>query len=72
MGDYNGLYLNTDDLLLANAFEKFRNMCLGYYGLNPCHYFSSPGLSWNDMIKLTGVKLDLITDDFLISLLKKV
>ena len=24
--------------------EKFISKCLDYYGLNPCHYFSSPGL----------------------------
>ena len=47
MGDYHDLYLKTPVLLLANVFEKFINMCLDYYGLDPCHYFSSPGLSWD-------------------------
>ena len=28
------------------------------YGLDPCHYFSSPGLSWDEMLKMTGVKLE--------------
>ena len=45
MGDYLDLYLKTDVLLLADIFEKFINTCLEYYGLDPCHYFSSPGLS---------------------------
>ena len=44
-GDYHDLYLKTDVLLLTNVFEKFINTCLEYYGLDPCHYFSSPGLS---------------------------
>ena len=44
-GDYHNLYLKTDLLLLTDAFEKFINTCLKYYGLDPCHYFSSPGLS---------------------------
>ena len=44
IGDYHGLYLKTDVLLLADLFEKFVNRCLHYYGLEPCHYFSSPGL----------------------------
>ena len=43
MGSYHDLYLKTDVLLLANAFEKFINTCLEYYELDPCHYFSSPG-----------------------------
>ena len=43
MGDYHNLYLKTDILLLADAFEKFINTCLEYYLLDPYHYFSSPG-----------------------------
>ena len=49
-------------LLLADVFEKFINTCLDYYGLDPCHYFSSPRLSWNAMLKLTRIELDLISD----------
>ena len=45
MGDYRDLCLKTDVLLLADVFEKYINTCLGYYGLDPCHYFSSPVLS---------------------------
>ena len=41
MGDYHDLYLKTDVLLLADVFEKFIGVCLEYYGLHPCHYFSS-------------------------------
>ena len=37
-------------------------MWLEYYGLNPCHYFTSPGLSWDAMLKLTRIKLELISD----------
>ena len=33
-----------------------------YYGLDPCHYFTSPGLSWDAMLKMTKVKLELMTD----------
>ena len=46
MNDYHDLYLQTDVLLLDDVFEKVINMCLEYYGLDPCHYFSNPGLSW--------------------------
>ena len=61
-GDYHDLYLKTDILLLADVFEKFINMCLDYYGLDPCHYFSSPGLSWDAMLKTTVIELDFISD----------
>ena len=45
IGDYRDLCLKTDVLLLADVYEKFINMCLEYYELDPCHYFSSPRLS---------------------------
>ena len=44
-------------MLLANVFEKFTDTCLTFYRLDPCHYFSSPGLSSDAMLKMTGVKL---------------
>ena len=62
MGDYHDLYLKTDVLFLADVFEKFINTCLDYYGLDPCHYFSSPGLSWDAMLKMIRTELDLISD----------
>ena len=45
MGKYHDLYLKTDVLLLADVFESFRKTCMEYYKLDPCQYFSSPGLS---------------------------
>ena len=62
MGDYHDLYLKSDILLLADVFENFRKTCLQYYKLDPCHYFTSPGLSWDAMLKMTDIKLELITD----------
>ena len=49
--------------LLADVFEKCI-MCLEYSGLDPCHYFSSPGLSWSAMLKMTGVELELVLEKF--------
>ena len=43
-------------MLLADVFEEFIGTCLKFYELDPCHYFSSPGLSWDAMLKMTGVK----------------
>ena len=61
-GDYYDIYLKADVLLLADVFEKFINTCLEYYGLKPCHYFNSPGLIWDAMLKMTKIKLELISN----------
>ena len=60
IGNYHDLYLKTDVLLLADVFEKFIKTCSDYYGLEPCHYFSSPGISFAAMLRMAGVKLELI------------
>ena len=62
MGQYHDLYLKSDVLLLADIFENFREINLTNSGLDPAHYVSSPGLSWDAMQKMTNVKLDLISD----------
>ena len=45
MGDYHDHYLKKRCLLLADVFEKFIDACLKFYKLDPCHYYSFPGLS---------------------------
>ena len=55
MGDYCDHYLVKDVLLFADVFENFIDTCSKLY---PCHYFSSTGLSWDTMLKMTGVKLE--------------
>ena len=62
MGDYHDHYLQKDVMLLADVFEKFIDTCLKFYGLVPCHYFTSPGLSWVAMLKMTSAKLEKISD----------
>ena len=62
MGEYHDLYLKSDFLLLADVFENFRKTCLKHYKLDPCHYFTSPGLSWDAMLKMTDIKLELMVD----------
>ena len=56
--DFHNHYLKKDVLLLADVFEKFIFTYLKYYDLDPCHYFSAPGLSWDAMFKMTGAKLE--------------
>ena len=41
---------------------KFRKTCLEYYKLDPAHNLTSAGLSWDAMLRMTGVELDLIND----------
>ena len=62
LGDYHDLYLATDVLLLADVFENFRKVCQEKYGLDPAHYYSAPGLSWDALLKKIGVELELLTD----------
>ena len=62
MGDYHDHYLKKDVLLIVDVFEKFIDTCLKFFKLGPCHYFSSPGLSWNAMLKTPGVKLEKMSD----------
>ena len=62
MGDYHDLYLKSDVLLLADVFENFRNVCLKAYNVDPCHFYTSPGLAWQACLKMTEVELELWTD----------
>ena len=62
MHDYHDHYLKKNVLLLTDVFEKFIYTCLKYYGLDPCHYFSSLELSWDAMLKMTDIELEKISD----------
>ena len=61
MGESHHHYLKKDVLLSADVFENFIAMGLKYYELDPCHYFSSPGLSWDAILKVTDVKLEKVS-----------
>ena len=61
-GDYHNLYLRTDVVRLANVYEAFRDTCLQHYGLDPVHFYTSPGLAWKACLKHTGIRLELLTD----------
>ena len=56
------MYLKTYVWLLCDVFEKFIGVCLKDYGVGSCHYFSSPGLSWDAMLKMTGIQLEKINN----------
>ncbi|XP_065211659.1 uncharacterized protein LOC135839514 [Planococcus citri] len=71
LGEYSDLYLETDVLLLTDVFENFRTVCLKTYQLDPAQYYTSPGLSWDAMLKHTGIRLDLFTDIDMMCFIKK-
>lgn len=62
MLEYTEIYLKSDVAILADIFESFRNQCMLNYELDPAHYFTTPGLSWDAMLKKTRVNIELITD----------
>ena len=64
-GDYHGLYLKSDALLLADVFENFRDMCLEIYELDLTKFISVSWLAWHGRLKKTQVKLDLLNDVYM-------
>ncbi|CAB0041192.1 unnamed protein product [Trichogramma brassicae] len=62
LGEYSDLYLKTDVLLLVEVFENFRKTCHEAYELDPAHYYTLPGYSWDAMLLYTQVELELLTD----------
>lgn len=60
--DYPMLYLELDVRILADVFEEFCNKSMDAYKLDPAHYYTAPGLSFDAMLKHTKVELELLTD----------
>ncbi|XP_051864347.1 uncharacterized protein LOC127566360 [Drosophila albomicans] len=68
--EYLELYLKTDVLLLTDVFQNFRAICSSIYNLDPAHYYTTPGLSWDAMLKTTEIELELLTDIDMITYVK--
>ena len=62
MRDYHDLYLKTDVLLLADVMENYRDVCIKNYGLDPLWYYMAPGLLWDAVLKISEMKLELLTN----------
>ncbi|XP_022809457.1 uncharacterized protein LOC111346436 [Stylophora pistillata] len=69
--DYLKLYNQSDVLLLADVFENFRKVCKANYGLDPCWYFTAPGLAWDACLKRTKQKLELLSDINMLHMFEK-
>jgi hypothetical protein len=60
--DYHNIYLKSDVLILSDIWDNFRNVCYNNYGLDTCYYYTAPGLSFDAMLKITKINLELLTD----------
>ena len=56
------MYLKCHILLLADVFENFRKECINYIELDPAHYLSNPGYSWDTTLTSIGISLKSISE----------
>lgn len=61
-GQYHDFYLTLDVCLLTDVINSFRSLCYEYYKLDMCHFWTAPSLTWQAMLKHTGITLELLTD----------
>ncbi|VEN46542.1 unnamed protein product [Callosobruchus maculatus] len=71
LGEYSDLYLKTDIILLAEVFEQFRSSCHRTYNLDPAHYYTLPGYTWDCMLYTTRQELELLTDYDMVLFIQK-
>ena len=57
---------------LLMYLKNFRDKCLEIYELDPAHYLSAPGLAQQACVKITGVKLELLTDNDKLMMIEQV
>ena len=65
------MYLQPDVLLLADIFENFREKCLETHGVDPAHYYTTPGLTWDAMLKCSKIELEQLTDPDMVLFIEK-
>ena len=56
------MYLKTDICNLSDVFQKFSNFAYKIYNLDPRHSYTLPSFSWQSMLKMTKIGLELISD----------
>ena len=72
LGDYHGLYVQSNTSLLADVFENFKDKCIEIYELDHAHSLSAPGLACQACLKKTKVILELLTDIDMLLIIEKV
>jgi hypothetical protein len=55
-------YMLLDTVLLSAFFTKYRQLTYRKYGLEVCHFWSAPGLSFKAAFKFTKAKVQLLSD----------
>ena len=71
LGEYHDLYVQSDTTQLADVFEQFRTVCLRVYKLDPAHFYTTPGLAMEACLKMTNVKIELLTDIDMVLMFEK-
>ena len=51
LGEYHDVFRQSNTLLLAYLFEKFRNVCIKIYELDPARFLLNPELAWHAVLK---------------------
>ena len=65
------VYVYSDVILLAEVFANFKEEIYKAFELDVCQYLSTPHISMDAMLKMTGVKLELLDDPEMIDLVSK-
>ena len=60
--EYSILYLKTDICHLSDVFQKFSDFSYKTYNLDPRHSYTLLGFSWESMLKMTKIELELISN----------
>ena len=64
------IYLKSDVLLLSCVFEKFVEISINQFDINPLYCVSLPGYTWQCALKYTGINLQTLQDKDMILLLE--
>ena len=71
LGEHYDMCAQSDTLLLADVFENFQSMYLEIDEPDPAHFHTAQGLAWQAALKMTKVKLDLLTDINMLLIIEK-
>ena len=71
LGGYHDLYVQSNTLFLADIFENFRNIFINMHKLDSAKFLSARGLAWQAALKKTKVKLDLLSEINMLSMVEK-